>query len=161
MSRSFFGVCLIWFTSAVASVAQCRDDQVEIKGDWGSARFSVEVADTDESRALGLMNRSKLPFSAGMLFVYDTPQTMSFWMENTLIPLDMLFIGPDGTIQKIHENAVPLDRTHIPSGPGIQFVLEINGGLASRMQIDHGSIVRHPAIDPDLARWPCAKSDKG
>jgi uncharacterized membrane protein (UPF0127 family) len=82
-----------------------------------------------------------------MLFAYEDPQTANFWMENTLIPLDMLFASPDGTILTIHENAVPLDRTPISGGDGVQYVLEINGGLAGRLGIEPGDVMQHPAIE--------------
>ena len=100
------------------------------------------------------MHREKLATSAGMLFVYDRPQRVSFWMRNTLIPLDMLFLDADGRVTRIHENAVPLDETGIEGGTGVQYVLEINGGLAGRLGITEGSELRHPAIRPAPA-WAC------
>ena len=101
------------------------------------------------------MNREEMALSAGMLFVYDSPQRVSFWMENTLIPLDMLFLDATGTVTRVHENAVPLDRTPIPGGTDIQYVLEINGGLARQIGISEGDVLRHPDVDQDLAAWPC------
>jgi hypothetical protein len=89
-----------------------------------------------------------------MLFVYDAPQAVAFWMENTLIPLDMIFAGADGTITAIHENARPLDRTSIPGGEAVQYVLEINGGLAARLGIAVGDAIQHPAIGEGAA-LPC------
>lgn len=140
---------------AIGAQADCAPDRVDLRGPWGTARFSVEIADTAESRAQGLMNRAAMPRSAGMLFVYNTPQRVAFWMENTLIPLDILFMTQDGVIQKIHENAIPLDRTNIPGGSDIQYVLEINGGLSSLFGITPGTALRHPALDQSLAAWPC------
>lgn len=137
-----------------AALAQCNDARVDLRGDWGTARFSVEVADDAGERAQGLMHRDSMATSAGMLFVYDHPQFVSFWMRNTLIPLDMLFIDASGVIKHIHENALPLDETAIPGGDGIQYVLEINGGLSSRLGIEVGSELRHPAI-AEPAAWPC------
>jgi len=138
-----------------ALAAECGEDQVHLKGDWGQARFSVEVADDRAERNRGLMNREKLPMSAGMLFVYNAPTSVSFWMRNTLIPLDMIFMDSTGTVQRVHSNAVPLDQTPIFGGNNIQYVLEINGGLAERMGIEVGSVLQHPAIDPARAAWPC------
>ncbi|MAN15615.1 DUF192 domain-containing protein [Alterinioella nitratireducens] len=135
--------------------AACAPGRVELRGDWGTARFRVEVADDPEERAIGLMNREEMALSAGMLFVYDSPQRVSFWMENTLIPLDMLFLDATGTVTRVHENAVPLDRTPIPGGTDIQYVLEINGGLARQIGISEGDVLRHPDVDQDLAAWPC------
>lgn len=134
--------------------AECAIDRVDLKGDWGSARFSVEVADDPEERSRGLMNRESMPRSAGMLFVYERPQRAVFWMKNTLIPLDMIFMDETGTVTRIHENAVPLDLTGIDGGDGVQFVLEINGGLSGRLGISEGSVLRHPSIGTDAA-WPC------
>ncbi len=119
-------------------------------------RFSVEVADDPGERNRGLMFRENLSFSAGMLFVYERPQTVSFWMKNTPIALDLIFMDEAGRVQRIHENAVPYDETTIPGGAGIKYVLEINGGLASRLGIIEGSELRHPQIAPDPA-WPCTE----
>ncbi|MFV0360160.1 DUF192 domain-containing protein [Tropicimonas sp.] len=139
----------------VAAAADCRADAVDLRGDWGSARFSVEIADDEAERARGLMFREVLPRSSGMLFIYPRPQPSSFWMKNTLIPLDMLFLGPDGVVRHVHSRAVPGDLTPIPGGDGILAVLEINGGLAGAMGISEGSQMRHPAFGEDAA-WPCA-----
>lgn len=133
----------------------CRADQIEIRGDFGTARFRVAVADTPALRAQGLMHVAQMPRMAGMFFVYERPQAVSFWMENTLIPLDMIFADETGTVQRIHADAVPLDRTPIPGGEAIQFVLEINGGLSARLGFSPGDVLRHPAIAQDRAAWPC------
>lgn len=138
-----------------ATADVCRDDRVELRGDFGTARFRIVVADTPQARAQGLMHVPEMPRMAGMLFVYERPQAVSFWMENTLIPLDMIFADETGRVQRIHANAVPLDRTPIPGGDGIQYVLEINGGLAARIGLSVGDEMRHPAIAPELASWPC------
>lgn len=147
-------VCVV-LSSVPAEAEVCREDQVNLRGDWGSARFSVEVADDNQERAVGLMNRSSMPRSHGMLFVYDGPTRASFWMRNTLIPLDMIFLDPTGTVTHIHENAVPLDETPIFGGDGVLAVLEINGGLSSAIGIEVGSQLRHPAFDAQQAAWPC------
>ena len=90
-----------------------------------------------------------------MLFVYPRAGSPTFWMKNTLIPLDMVFMDASGTVMHIHENAVPLDRTPIPGGNDIQFVLEINGGMAAMVGLTEGSQMRHPSVDPELAVWAC------
>lgn len=155
MIRTAFAA-LVWLMCAQAAVSQdCAPDAVYLKGDWGTARFSVEIADDDTERATGLMHRDMLPLSAGMLFVYDRPQQLSFWMRNTLIELDMLFVDPTGTVQHIHNRAQPGDETPITGGPGLTHVLEINGGLAQRLGITVGSVLRHPTISNDSAAWPC------
>lgn len=148
---------LLSFAFAVlASTAwadDCRADRVIVAGDWGRAAFTVTVADDSALRAQGLMHVDSMPQMAGMLFIYDQPQTVAFWMRNTLIPLDMLFADPDGLILHVHENAVPLDETPIPGGDGVQFVLEINGGMAARLGISAGDVMSHPDIGS-----PCAGS---
>jgi uncharacterized membrane protein (UPF0127 family) len=135
--------------------ANCDPGQVRIKGDFGEARFSVEVADTDAARAKGLMHRETLPMSAGMLFVYDRPQPLSFWMRNTPLPLDILFFGPDGTLRQLHSMAQPFDETPIFGGMGLTHVLEINGGLAGRLGIAAGAVLQHPTFSQISAAWPC------
>lgn len=139
----------------MAAHASCRADMVEIRGDWGSARFNVEVADSEQTRAQGLMHRENLPRSAGMLFVYDRPTRAVFWMRNTLIPLDMIFIDPQGVISHVHHEATPHDETPIDGGTGVQMVLEINGGLAAALGIAQGSEIRHPQLAQERAAWPC------
>lgn len=148
-------VLVVAVATATGADAACVADVADLRWDGGVARFSVEVADDPAERARGLMYRDKLAAGHGMLFVYEAPHEVAFWMKNTRIPLDMLFIGADGTILDLHENAVPFDETSIPGGDQVQFVLEINGGLAHRLGIDPGTVLRHPAIDSHLAAWPC------
>ena len=135
-------------------MADCRTDRVDLRGAWGSARFTVEVADHPAERSRGLMERESMPTGAGMLFVYERPQRAVFWMKNTLIPLDMIFMDARGQVTHVHENAQPLDLTPIEGGDDVQFILEINGGLAGRMGIAEGSELRHPSIGTE-AVWPC------
>ncbi len=146
---------LIYAFAAGSAQAGCSADQLEVRGKGGVARFSVEVADSAPERSQGLMFREGMAASAGMLFVYPTPRPASFWMENTLIPLDMIFADATGTVTRVHENAVPKDRTPISGGDGVQFVLEINAGLARRMGLAEGATLRHPAIDQSRAAFPC------
>lgn len=141
-------------SAPIQAVANCAPDVVEIRGDFGTARFSVELADDASERSHGLMNRRDLPRSSGMLFVYDAIGRPSFWMKNTLIPLDMIFVAPDGRVTKVHAMAKPLDESLIDGGPGVSAVLEIHGGLAERLGIASGAEMRHPAFGPDAA-WPC------
>ncbi|MEP4248647.1 DUF192 domain-containing protein [Tateyamaria sp.] len=140
---------------AVTAWAECREDSVWIKGGFGEARFSVEIADDAQERATGLMHRPSMPVSAGMLFVYERPSALSFWMRNTLIELDMLFVDETGVIRNIHARAVPLDETSIFGGNDLTHVLEINGGLAERLGIMAGDQLRHPSFSQDDAIWPC------
>ena len=134
--------------------AACAVDRVDLRGPGGRQSFAVEVADSAAERALGLMYRDSLPADSGMLFVYETPRQAQFWMENTRIPLDMIFADSRGVVTRVAADAVPMDRTVIDGGPGVQFVLEINAGLAARLGIAPGTELRHPALG-DEARWPC------
>jgi uncharacterized membrane protein (UPF0127 family) len=140
---------------ATQAAAGCSQDRVTIAGAFGQAHFRVDVADDNEERARGLMFVEQMSMLSGMLFVYEQPQRASFWMKNTLIPLDMLFVDPTGVILKIHANAIPQDLTAIDGGTGVQFVLEINGGLAARLGIAEGDSLQHPSFGPD-AVMPCA-----
>ncbi len=138
---------------AQAAQAACSAEALQLRGDWGTARFAVAVADSTKERARGLMFVEEMPTTAGMLFVYDEPHPVSFWMKNTLIPLDMIFADAQGVVVSVHENAVPGDLTAIESGAPVQYVLEINGGMASRLGIAEGSEMQHPAISD--AAWAC------
>ncbi|HEX2889794.1 DUF192 domain-containing protein [Vineibacter terrae] len=109
----------------------------------GEQKFDVELALTPEQQQRGLMFRQKLGVHEGMLFDFVATQTLSFWMANTLIPLDMLFIDADGTIARIHANAEPLSTRTIDSGTPVRAVLEINGGAARMLGIKPGDKVRH------------------
>lgn len=158
-ARAVFLAVLLLVVAAPGAFAQaaCRDDAVHLRGTWGQARFAVELADDPQSRAQGLMFRESLPRSAGMLFIFDRPDRAVFWMENTLIPLDMLFIDPTGVVRHIHRQARPRDRTPIDGGENVLMVLEINGGLSDRLGIDTGSELRHPRVDQAQAAWPCGE----
>lgn len=156
MKRAVLVGAAFWlFLGQMGWAQECQEDTVYLKGNWGSARFNVEVADDRDERALGLMHRTELSTSAGMYFVNDRPRRTSFWMRNTLIPLDMIFITPQGIVQHVHHNAIPLDETPIDGGEGVLTVLEINGGLAARLGIKKGSLVRHPAHAAWSPAWPC------
>ena len=129
----------------VAARAQVSDQRtLAIDTRLGRLRFAVEVVATPESRARGLMFRRELPPMTGMLFDFEVEQPVSFWMRNTLIPLDMIFIRGDGVIRRVHAGAVPHDETAIPSGGPVRAVLEIAGGAAARLGIRAGDRVRHP-----------------
>ena len=124
--------------------AHARTEPLDIVTSTGKlARFQVEFVDTDPTRERGLMFRKSLAPDSGMLFDFKTSQEVSFWMKNTLIPLDMLFIDQSGKIVNIHRQATPLSETAIPSDGPIRGVLEIAGGRAQDLDILPGDHVRH------------------
>jgi uncharacterized membrane protein (UPF0127 family) len=106
--------------------------------------FTVEFADTDERRALGLMYRTQLAADAGMLFDFKRDQDVAMWMRNTRIPLDMLFITRDGRVANIAQRTVPFSEASIPSAGPVRAVLELNGGTAERLGLKAGDRVIHP-----------------
>jgi uncharacterized membrane protein (UPF0127 family) len=120
-----------------------REEPLTIRSANGDHRFTVEIAASFEEQERGLMFRRSLAPDRGMIFPYDPPADVSFWMKNTLIPLDMLFIRRDGTIVRI-ATAKPLDETTIPAGEPVAAVLEIAGGRAAQLGIREG----------DVASWP-------
>ena len=110
----------------------------------GEHRFTVEVARTPEEQAQGLMNRNSVPPDRGMIFPYDPPAQVSFWMKNTLVPLDMIFIGADGTIGRIAANTTPMSLDPVASIDPVSAVLEIAGGRAAELGIKQGDKVSWP-----------------
>ena len=122
-------------------------EELVIVTDTGEHEFSVEIADQNRERALGLMFRRQMPENEGMLFDFVTEQPAGFWMQNTYIPLDMLFIKADGTIESIAERTTPLSEKTINSKGPVRFVLEINGGLSDALGIEAGDKVSGPAIE--------------
>ncbi|MFT3690102.1 DUF192 domain-containing protein [Paenirhodobacter sp.] len=144
-------------SAAWSGPVQCRPNTAVLSRSDGAvaATFRVELADDEGERSQGLMRRESMPRSAGMLFIYPSERPVAFWMRDTLIPLDMLFIDGTGRVVAVHPRARPLDETPIPSGVPVQFVLEINGGLAERLGLTPGVVLSHPAIAADRAARPC------
>jgi uncharacterized protein len=114
----------------------------------GDHAFSVEIASTPTTRERGLMDRRFMPMDRGMLFEFEREGPVSFWMKNTYIPLDMVFIARNGAVTRIVDRAEPLSETAIPSGGPCAAVLELNGGVAARIGLRTGDIVRHPFFRP-------------
>ena len=128
-----------------AGPARTADQRtLEIASKTGVHIFAVEIADTEAQREKGLMFRKNLPDGQGMLFDFKREQDVSFWMQNTYIPLDMIFIRGDGSILRIVENAEPLSTRLIPSGGPVLAVLEVIGGTARKLGIAPGDRVAHP-----------------
>ena len=109
----------------------------------GPVRLHVEMATNDAEREQGLMYRRSMAADHGMLFDFDPPQQVSFWMHNTFLPLDIIFIGPDGRILNIADHATPFSDANIPSAGPARGVLELNAGRAQALGILPGDLVRH------------------
>jgi len=118
-------------------------ETLEIITSKGRARFEVEIAATPAQQRQGLMFRKSLASDRGMLFTYAKPQPAAFWMKNTLIPLDILYIAPSGKVLSIVRNARPHDETPMPSGGLVLGVLEIAGGRAGQLGVLPGDRVLH------------------
>jgi uncharacterized membrane protein (UPF0127 family) len=117
---------------------------LEIVSASGVHAFNVELATTEPERERGLMFRKELPQGQGMLFDFFTDQPVSFWMHNTYIPLDMIFIRHDGVIVRVAENTKPLSDDLVPAGAPVRAVLEVTGGTARQLGIKAGDKVINP-----------------
>lgn len=126
--------------------ALADDSQLTLHTDTGDYSFHVDVVDTNESRARGLMYVTELADDAGMLFDFKEERPVSFWMRNTFIPLDMIFVGTDGVVKNVHVNAIPHDPTGIPSDGPVQFVLEIPGGRSVEIGLKPGDKMDHDRV---------------
>jgi uncharacterized membrane protein (UPF0127 family) len=117
---------------------------LEIASKSGVHIFGVELVVTPEEQARGLMFRRDLPEMQGMLFDFHREQPTSFWMKNTYVSLDMIFIRADGRILSIAENTVPLSEALVPSGGPVRAVLEVIAGTCKKLGIAPGDRVKHP-----------------
>ena len=141
---AMLGFCAV----ALAADQKQPTGPLELSAGGKTHRFTVELATTPADMARGLMNRRSMGANEGMLFDYRREMPgISFWMKNTFIPLDMLFIKADGTILNIHERAIPQNETPIFAAGPVRLVLELNGGTASRLGIKPGDRIRHAVLD--------------
>lgn len=145
-------------TLAAADPLPCAPDRITLLGAQGPVTFDIELAVTPEEQARGLMYRPSLAPDAGMLFVYDPPQPASFWMKNTMIPLDMVFIDDAGQVANIAERTVPYSLSSHASDGAVRAVLEIGGGLSAVHGFEPGTQAIHPAFEaaPEAHRCPPA-----
>jgi len=145
-----FAAALAWAVAS-ALLAPALADPLEtltVSTQTGDHAFSVEIAATPATREHGLMDRRFLPIDRGMLFEFDRDAPVAFWMKNTDIPLDMVFIARNGAVTRIVDRAEPLSETPIPSGGPCAAVLELNGGVAAEIGLRTGDMVRHPFFKP-------------
>lgn len=133
---------------------RCAPQIVEILSDPEIRTFAIEIADDPGKQARGLMFRPALATDAGMLFIFEPPRPANFWMRNTMIPLDMIFIDDTGKIESIAERNDPYSERVSSSQNDVRAVLEINGGLSRQLGIGPGAQVIHPAFEnaPEGAR---------
>ena len=124
-------------TSPVPLVIETADGPVE---------FTIELATTSEERSQGLMNREEMAPDHGMLFDFQETRPVMMWMKNTILPLDMVFMGPDGKVLGVAADAVPFSETIISSPGPVRYVLEINAGIAATKGIAAGDTVVHPDV---------------
>ena len=148
-ARRFFLAAALAFAAGCANAETMlntglRVEPLKVETARGPVQFMVEIADTSDTREIGLMNRPTLAPDRGMLFEFDWPGPQSFWMKNTLIPLDIIFITPDGRIDRIAENAKPLSLDSVATTTHVNAVLEIAGGRARQLGMKPGDLVRHP-----------------
>jgi uncharacterized membrane protein (UPF0127 family) len=147
-ARGYF--LLFLFTIFLATSACQAEPKVTITTKAGrEVAFYVEVANTPAKRELGLQYRKDLATDRGMLFLFAHDQVLTFWMKNTTIPLDMVFIGQDGKIVGIVEEAVPFSLDSRSVSAPSRYVLEINGGLSRRYGFKAGDPVRLDGVSPE------------
>jgi uncharacterized membrane protein (UPF0127 family) len=133
------GLMLMAGCSQEPTVAPLRTVSMKI----GRETFILEIADTAQLRETGLMNRKAMAADHGMLFVFEHRQFLRFWMRNTLIPLDILYVDADGRVATIRQMK-PLDETGIPSGEAVLYAIELNEGAAARAGVKQGDVLQLP-----------------
>jgi len=153
------GLALFWLVAQPAPAAdgprRCTPDQVVLMTPQGAVRFVVDLAVTPAEQTRGLMFRPALGAREGMLFVYDRPRIARFWMKNTMIPLDMIFLDDAGQVTNIAARTVPYSlETHGSDGP-VRAVLEVNGGVAAEIGVVPGTQAVHPAFRAAPAPHRC------
>lgn len=116
-----------------------RDVLIILASEHACYRFDIYIAETDEQRQRGLMYVRDLPETTGMLFTYPTSQILSIWMKNTFIPLDIIFVKSDGTVSSIYYDAEPQSLRSMRALEPVQYVLELNAGVAEKLSIDQYS----------------------
>ena len=144
---------LLAFGSAEAGA--CTPTEISFRTDAGETSFAIEIADDPDEQSRGLMFRRELAAEAGMLFVYDPPQPAAFWMKNTFLPLDMIFIDDSGRVESVAADTVPFSLEVLRSEGEIRAVLEVNAGLAAKLGIGPGIQAVHPAFAEAPAGADC------
>jgi hypothetical protein len=139
-----FAFVLVLVALVGVTAQGAEPDSLEIVTSTGRHAFQIEIANNDATRERGLMDRRYMAADRGMLFEFDREAPVSFWMKNTYIPLDMIFIAPSGVVTHIAANAEPLSERVIPSGGPCIAVLELAGGTAASIGLKVGDKVHYP-----------------
>ena len=137
------------------ALASCENNKLTIFSAMSKHVFYVEIADDSIKRANGLMFKKSLKDFDGMVFLYDKPSRLVFWMKNTLIPLDIIFFDERGIIKKIYVGATPLSKKKIFGGSNLIGALEISGNLTSKLGFSEGDSIQFNLLDNKNAVWPC------
>lgn len=141
-----FVLCLLLLTAACAEDAppQPKQGALDFLDPGGAVirSITVEIAEDEESRQRGLMDRRQLTLSEGMLFLFPVPDSLSFWMKNTMLPLDIMFVAADSSIINIARRTTPLSTTRVTSDGLAQYVVEVRGGFSDRFGINEQVRVR-------------------
>jgi uncharacterized protein len=146
-------ILLFLLTGTEQPVPVFSHDRLTIeRADGKTFTFNIDLATTPEQQSHGLMFRRSMPLDAGMLFLFRTVETANFWMKNTYISLDMLFVRQNGTISKIVARTTPHDLSKIFSDEPVAAVLEINGGEAERLGVKPGDKALYPAFAENRQR---------
>ncbi len=142
LRRAALAAALVAFAGGAR--AEGATEPLDIVTASGAHHYQVEVAADEGSREHGLMDRRNMPANHGMLFEFPARAPVTFWMKNTYLPLDMVFIDADGTVRRVYEHATPMSETLIPSGVAVVAVLELNAGQARAIKLKPGDKVRFP-----------------
>lgn len=148
MIRTLLSLCLLLTVWLAGPATGLPSEVVLLETASSQYRFEVEIADDPVERAEGLMYRQSLADNAGMLFLYPHPQPVEFWMKNTPLSLDIVFVRRDGTIARIAENTAPMTEQLISSGEPVRAVLEVKGGTMRQLGISVGDRLRNTTYFP-------------
>ncbi|MFC7053614.1 DUF192 domain-containing protein [Hansschlegelia quercus] len=144
--RLSVALAFVAVVTALAAVAAPRLESLAFETSSGRHEFQVEVAASPQEREVGLMYRRSLDPDHGMLFDFGKVDSVSMWMENTYVSLDMAFVGEDGRVTRVEEDAQPLSTRIISSGSPVKFVVELLAGTAKRIGLKPGDRVIHPRV---------------
>jgi uncharacterized membrane protein (UPF0127 family) len=142
MRKIFAAVCVVSFLFGPAARADAPIEKLDIITGTGAHHYEVEIANDEPSREHGLMDRHEMAANHGMLFEFPERAPVTFWMKDTYIPLDMIFIDTDGAVRAIAENATPQSEALIPSRVAVVGVLELNAGQAKAIKLKVGDKVK-------------------